>query len=156
MADLVIDEWLWSDLSGENATERQKEAFKFLRAVFNKCDRIVTVKGSKFEQKAMRLWRQADVMQDLTCRKIAKFLKGSFWYNSDKTLLLDENQLQDPLAGVGIKADDQYLLQAYLTAQASVIVTTDNPLRDLLASHGIVCEKRDDFVPDYISRYWKE
>lgn len=152
MADLVIDEWLWADLFCENGIEKQKETFRFLSAVFRKCDRIVTVKGSGFQQKAVALWRRADVMQGVT-REVAKFYKAYFWYNSDKAILLEENQLHNLPPAINVNIDDQYLIQAYLTAQASVVITTDNPLVGVLANHGIICMHRDKFVPNYISQY---
>ncbi len=153
MADLVIDEWLWSDLAAENTVERQRQAFQFLQAVFIKCDRIVIVKGSKFESKANALWKHTDV----TRRYIARFYKDRFLYNSDKSQLLEESQLQNlpaPLASE-VNVDDQYLVQALIAANASSIITTDNPLIDILARHGLSSEHRDTFVSTYISRYWQ-
>jgi hypothetical protein len=151
MADLVIDEWLWSDLAGENSTNSQRETFQFLEAVFTKCDRIVTVKGSRFEEKALGFWKLTDV----TRRGIAKFYKERFWYNSDKCLLLDPAELQhlEDVISNKVKADDRYLVRACLTSKAMAIVTTDNPLRNALDGHGIPCRLRQEFVPEYITKY---
>ena len=154
MADLVIDEWLWSDLAGENSPERQRETFQFLEAVFIKCDRIVTVKGSRFEEKALGLWKQTDV----TRRGIAKFYRDRFWYNSEKTHLLEQAALEELGEAVAneVKPDDHYLVRACLTSNAVSIVTTDNPLKNILEKHGIPCKHRQDFVPDYIARYGRK
>jgi len=151
VSDLVIDEWLWSDLAGENSADRQRESFEFLEAVFSKCDRIVIVKGSRFDEKAMEFWRHTD----LTRRRIARFWKDRFWYNSDKAVLFDQAQLQDLPAQVAkdVKTDDQYLVRAHLTVKQSVVVTTDNPLKDALERHGIHCKHRQDFVLGYIVQY---
>lgn len=150
MADLVIDEWLWSDLAGENTKNEQGEAYQFLEAIFNKCDRVVTVRGSMFDQKFIGLFRHTDV----TRRRIAKFYKARFWYNADKSVMLEEDQLQDlpqPLA-TEVDHGDRYLVRAYLTSNASEIVTTDNSLKDVLVRHGIACRHRQEFVPTYISQ----
>ena len=151
MSDLVIDEWLWSDLAGENSTDKQRETFQFLEAVFSKCDRIVIVKASRFEEKAMEFCRHTDV----TRRRIVRFCKDRFWYNSDKAVLLDQAQLKDLPAQVvnDVKTGDQYLVRAHLTVDASVVVTTDNPLKHALERHAIHCKHRQDFVPGYIAQY---
>lgn len=153
MADLVIDEWLWSDLAGENTVGEQRETFEFLGAIYNKCDRIVSVRGSRFDQKFFELFRYSDVIR----LGFAKFFKARFWYNSQKTLMLEEEQLQDLPEAIAtdteVKHKDHYLVRAYLTAKASQIVTTDNPLKDALTKHGIVCRHRQEFVPTYISEY---
>ena len=154
MADLVIDEWLWADLAGENTKGKQREAFQFLEAIYNKCDRVVTVKGSRFDQKAMELWGHTDVFR----RRIARFFKAKFWYNLDKSVMLEENELQNLPGQIAteIEHKDHYLVRAYLTSNASEIVTTDNPLNEVLGRHGISCKRRDEFVPAYISQHWQK
>ena len=74
MADLVLDEWLWSDLAGENTVNEQQETFEFLGAIYNKCDRIVSVRGSRFDQKFFELFRHSDVIR----LGFAKFFKARF------------------------------------------------------------------------------
>src|SRR5437667_5190906 len=109
MADMVIDEWLWSDLAGENRKNKQREAFEFLEAIYKKCDRIVTVRGSRFDQKSIELFRHTDVIRV----RIVKFFKERFWYNSDKMVMLAEDQLRDlseQLATL-IEPADHYLVR---------------------------------------------
>ena len=151
VADLIIDEWLWADLSGENTRDAQREAFKFLQAIYSKCDRVVTVKGSRFDQKLFGLWSQ----RDITRNRIARFYKDSFRYNSDKTVILEENELEElpEQLAAEVKDDDQYLVRAYLTSNASEFVTTDNDLKDVLIRHGIASKHRQEFVLTYISQY---
>ena len=151
MADLVIDEWLWSDLTGENTKAGQREAFQFLEAIYNKCDRIVTVRGSRFDQKSLGLFKLNDIIGDL----ILKFFKDRFWFNSVKTVLLEEDQLPDLPEHLykEVEPSDQYLVRAFIASGASEIVTTDNPLKDALTRHGIDCKHRCEFVPAYIAQY---
>lgn len=151
MADLVIDEWLWSDLAGENSVDEQGETFEFLGAIYNKCDRVVSVRGSRFEQKFFELFRHSDVIR----LGFAKFFKARFWYNSQKTLMLEENQLEDLPEAIAteVQHKDHYLVRAYLTSRASEIITTDNPLKNAITKHGIACRHRQEFVPAYISQY---
>ena len=151
MADLVIDEWLWSDLAGENTVDDQRETFQLLGVIYNKCDRLVTVRGSRFDQKFFELFRHSDV----TRVGFAKYFKARFWYNSQKTLMLEEDQLQDLPEAIAreVQHKDHYLVRAYLTSKASEIITTDNPLKNALTKHGIACRHRQEFVPNYISHY---
>ena len=151
MSDLVIDEWLWSDLAGENTKAGQREAFQFLEAVYNKCDRIVTVRGSRFDQKSLGVFKLNDVIGIL----ILKFFKDRFWFNSMKTVILEEDQLPQLPENLckEVKPADQYLVRAFIACGASEIVTTDNPLKDALIRNGIDCKHRCDFVPAYIVQY---
>ena len=48
---LIIDEWLWHDLAGENGEEKQKEAFRFLECIFKICDKIAIMENSPFIKK---------------------------------------------------------------------------------------------------------
>jgi hypothetical protein len=147
LADIVIDEWLWSDLSGDNSTEAQREAFEFIQAIYDKCDRIVTVKGSQFYQKALIFWKYTDINR----RKISKYYMGRFLHNSHKSVNLEESSLKPIPVHISeaTKKDDHYLIQAYLTTEASVIVTTDNPLKDAI-NNDINCQHRDEFIASYI------
>ena len=151
---MVIDEWLWADLAGENTKVKRREAFQFIEAIYNKCDRVVTVKGSRFDQKSMGLFKHPDVIGLL----ILKLFKGQFWYNSNKVVILDEDdlpELPEQLA-TEVKDDDHYLVRAYLTGQVSEIVTSDGPLMKVLTRHNIPCKHREEFVPAYISEYGKK
>lgn len=146
MSNLIIDEWLWSDLRGDNSEEKQKEAFAFLQAVYKKCDKIVTVKGSRFVQK---YW---DLCGHNSCHSVVHYISANFWYNSIKSELLNESSLVPmpaKLAGQ-VNPDDHYLVQALLSSGAQTLVTTDGPLRDALVENKINCVHRDDFIPDYI------
>jgi len=148
---LIIDEWLWADLNGENSPRAQGQSLNFIFAVFRKCDRIVIVKGSKFEKKAWSFTKHEDVRR----REISKYFTRNFLYNSLKTHYLDSSSLPSVpsnLAGM-TNYDDHYLIQACLVIEDAVVVTTDKSLRAALLECGKSCEHRDEFVQNYISRY---
>lgn len=152
MADIVIDEWLWADLSGENTPENQEEAFEFIQTIFNVCDRIVTVKGSNFNQKAYGFWGHTDINR----RKMAIYYKEKFWFNPAKFLHLEESMLNPIPEHISQKVkhkDDYYLIQAYLSAGASVIVTTDSDLLRAEITNDINCQHRNEFVALYIQEH---
>ena len=151
MAALVIDEWLWADLRGANEGQQQKETFQFLQAIFKKCDRIVTVKGSPFDQKYLGLFDRHNQVRN----RLALYYRDFFRYNSLKSFLIEENQLAELSSELSLQVEqsDHYVVRAFLASQASAIVTTDVPLKEVLDKHGIPCSYRDEFVRDYILRY---
>lgn len=152
MADIVIDEWLWADLSDSNTSENQEEALKFIQTIFHVCDRIVTVKGSKFNQKTSNFWKHTDPKR----RNIAIYYNEKFLSNPAKLVNLEESSLESIPENISKKVtdeDDYYLIQAYLTTGASVIVTTDNDILKAEINNDINCQHRDEFVALYIRQH---
>jgi hypothetical protein len=151
MADIIIDEWLWADLAGENSSDAKEQAFNFISRIYQKCDRIVMVKESKFMQK---LWAFCKDANDIWNRKIANFYNANFTYNMSKSVILEWGSLQSiPEQVVNeTNPDDHYLIQALVTVDAQVVlVTTDRSLKDVLSRHGFNCALRNEFVKGYIS-----
>ncbi len=153
MALLVLDEWLWSDASGENGNDRQRESLEFVLAIYEICDRVVVVKGSRFEQKAESFWKHTDP----TRRRFARFFKESILYNSVKAELVDMDQLAALPESLiqDTQPEDRYLVQAHLALQGSTVITTDSDLKSALDRHGLPCNHRNDFVSGYLSAYRK-
>lgn len=152
MADIVVDEWLWADLSGSNTLKNQGEALEFLETVFRVCDRIVTVKGKKFNQKAADFWKHTDPKR----RKIARYYYENFLSNPAKLVNIEESTLEPIPEYISQKVtdeDDYYLIQAYITAGASVIVTTDSDLLRAEIDNDIKCQHRNEFVASYIQQH---
>jgi rRNA-processing protein FCF1 len=42
---LILDEWIIHDLQGDNGSEKQKESYKFLEKIKEKCDKICWIKA---------------------------------------------------------------------------------------------------------------
>lgn len=145
----ILDEWIWHDLSGENGEEKRKEAFKFLEYVYEKCDKIATIKASKFEKKFFNFCRQTD----LNTRRIANFYKNNILYNSEKYIRVNEDECQKLSEDIlsKINPDDQYLVKLYYKLQCPII-TTDEKLLEILRAHQIQCEYRDNFLSSYIGK----
>jgi hypothetical protein len=154
MAYLIIDEWLWEDLAHAKGSEKGKEAFNFLRAIFQKCDNIVIVRPSKFLQKAFELFSRPD----LEAKFVASYFVPYFLQNSNKVCFVETSELP-PLPQKfeeSVKDDDHYLVQAYVFVDAETLITTDSKLKDALIVGGLNCEWRDWHLPIYIQKYLHE
>jgi hypothetical protein len=149
MADFVLNEWLWSDLSGETDPRRQKESYGILVALTQGLDRLVVVEGSAFAQKC---WRLSKVASDVLQRDAVKLFK-SLLVSPSKCLRLPPATLNDPPPELvaRCKADDYYLIQAQQAVPNSTVVTTDNDLMDALQASGLPCRRRDEWVPEYLA-----
>jgi hypothetical protein len=150
MGNIVIDEWLWADLAGENSKDAKKQAFDFICKIFDKCDRIVMVKESKFNQKLWTFCKNAKKVWDC---QIVKYYVANFFSNMSKSVLLEGDSLEslpEQMANE-TNVDDHYLIQALLTTHAQVLVTTDVHLKDVLCRYGFNCVLKNEFVDGYIS-----
>jgi hypothetical protein len=140
---LIIDEWLWHDLAGENREEKQKEAFRFLECIFKICDKIAIMENSPFIKK---FWHFLNALPP----EMIKFFKNYFLFNSDKCKLVDYT---DKYTLIGIKPDDLYLYNlCYVLEKENdecIIITTDKPLIEVLKKQGLKVKHRDEYLKGY-------
>jgi hypothetical protein len=104
----------------------------------------VIIEGSQFDRKA---WNLCKSTNPLVVRSVVAFVKD-VRQNSDRCLILKPEAaatLPDELAE-RIKPDDRYLIQAQLAVAGAVLVTTDNPLREVLGRAGLGCMSREEFL----------
>ena len=127
------------------------ETTSLLFAIYEICDRIVLVRGSRFEEKTVAFWTRTDTNR----RRLARFYQNTLRYNSSKTVPLEPDHLPVLAEDLSndIASDDHYLVQAHLAVPASAIVTTDEKLRTACHTHGIPCKDRDEFVTNDLSAY---
>lgn len=146
---LVLDEWLWADLEGDNGPDRQRESFRFLEAVSEFCDIIVFPRGTEFARKFHALCRKAG--SDHRLPGIVRYFSQRFLVNSSKAeqLELISPQQLEPVANV--KPDDLYLVLTFRQSNADLLVTTDEPLIAALRERGLPVVHRDDFLREYFS-----
>src|SRR3972149_7095774 len=62
MADFVINEWLWSDLSGDNNLQNQHDTFPVIAKLPTSAHRIVVIENSPFDRKGWSLCRNDNPM----------------------------------------------------------------------------------------------
>src|SRR5216683_5655578 len=148
MALFVINEWLWADLSGHNGIEHQREALVVIEKLPTSHHQIVIIEGSRFDQKAWILCKNTSPM---IVQRIGGAYVAEIRQNSDRCLILKPEAvvpLPDELASL-VKVDDHYLIQAQLTVEGAILVTTDNPLREILSKAGLNSLSREDFLKTY-------
>jgi len=146
---IVLNEWVFHDLRGDNGPLRQSGAEDLLSALRVSTDRIVVPDESPWTSKAYQMMKLSDPRRKLSSQSLFG-------------LCVDSNRaLRVPTEGVEaipeellsqLPEEDVYLVSAYLSANADVLVTTDIPLYESLAGSELVeCQMRDDFLADYLS-----
>jgi hypothetical protein len=148
VAVFVINEWLWSDLSGSNNIRAQRETFDLIKRLLTSDHQIVVIEGSPFDKKAWNLCRNDNPM---IVQRIAGAYVAGVRLNSDRCLLLKSNRVL-PLPAELAQAtnpDDHYLLQALVTVGGSILVTTDDALREAAIAAGLSALSRAEFFSTY-------
>jgi hypothetical protein len=144
---IVLNEWIFHDLRGDNGPLRQSEAEDLLSALGVSTDRIVVPDESPWTSKAYQMMKLSDPRRKLSSQAFFG-------------LCVDSNRaLRVPTEGIEVipeellnqpPVEDVYLVSAYLSGNADVLVTTDVPLYEALADSELVtCRMRDDFLGDY-------
>lgn len=127
--DVTIDEWLFHYLASNNEEEHLR-AGDILNKIFERCDRIVLLKGSPMNEKINLLSKTNFPKQ----RNITKNFFRRFAYNSEKLKLIENvDELSDEITKLLPKQEkdkDKYLIQTVLATADKVIVTTDRKLKE--------------------------
>ena len=145
MALFVLNEWLWAYASGDPGA--QHRALEVVTRLAKSNHQIIVITGSPFERKAFACCKSHDV----ACSKIGAAFHRMIRLNSDRCRLLDATgapALTD--AFVAVKDDDRYLIQAQLSAPGSVLITTDQPLREIVQAAGRECLSPAEFIATYL------
>jgi hypothetical protein len=144
VAVFVINEWLWADSSGDNGRDNQRQALSLIENLLSSDHQIVVVEDSQFDRKAWNLCRSTNLLVQAIA---AAFVKNIRW-NSDRCLILKPNETVAVPGEIALvtKADDHYLIQAQLTVNGAILVTTDGDLRTAVRNAGLACLWRDEFL----------
>lgn len=151
MPAIVINEWIFHDIRGDNGVPAQVRVEAFLEALKNGADHIVVVSGSRWTSKAWDLWKEHDTNIQL----LSKLLYLSILVDARRCRYLrpDEVHPLPPDLASQVPDDDAYLFQAAVSAGAAVIVTTDERLIATVTNahlHNIKMRQRDEFVMEYV------
>jgi hypothetical protein len=146
MPEIVVNEWIFHDIKGENGPHAQRRIQMFLEAFRKSPFRMVVMRDSPWSSKAKRIMKEADAKVQV----MSKFLHLAILIDPEKCTYLEADNVGPlpPELAEQIPADDAYLFQTALDGDASTIVTTDIRLVGVAASagqFGIRIQLRDDF-----------
>ncbi len=141
----VLNEWLFEDLLGRNGSNKQEETRQFLLALEVSEDKFVIPSKKRWNDKGYSLMTQ----RDIRLQRISK-LFNSLRLNPDKAVVqVTTPEIPEALLNQ-LPKEDVYLVSAYLSVGADLIVTTDQGLFDSVADFEIVsCQMREDFLSSY-------
>ena len=143
---VVLNEWVFHDLLGENGEEEQRLTAAFLNAFHASSDKLVWPRGGLWAQKAYRLMRRSDVHLRNTAKQFHSLIR-----NPDRAVRVgtQSGAVPEELAD-RVPPEDAYLVEAYMVAGADVLVTTDRELYEALVDSELVsCQLRDEFLDRY-------
>ena len=145
---LVLNEWIFHDLLGENGVDTRREAAAFLNAFYSSSDQLVLPSEPRWMRKAYQLMTLTNPMLRYSSKQFQSILR-----DSERTIdsrNLDEVDIPQELLDQ-VPDEDEYLVSAYLSAGAELI-TTDRGLFDSVADSELVsCRMRDEFLSSYPS-----
>lgn len=146
---LVLNEWIFHDLLGENSAVDQREATAFLDVFYSSSDNLVLPSEPRWLRKAFRLMTQTSP----TLRHVSKQFQ-SLLQDSERTIdsrVLSVGEIPETLLDK-LPKEDVYLVSAYLTVGADLLVTTDRGLFDsLVGSELVSCQMREEFLSTYLA-----
>lgn len=144
---IVLNEWIFHDLWGQNGEQSQREAVQFLRTLVNSTDSLIVPSEPRWTGKANRLMSFLDDRR----RRISKVFR-SLYDDSERTIRIQADVTEgvpDDLLS-RLPDEDVYLVSAYLLSEADILVTTDDGLHDALVNaEPVTCRMRNDFLADY-------
>ena len=144
---IVLNEWVFHDLWGQNRERKQRETAQFLLSFALSGDSLVVPNEIRWTGKANRLMTFSDARR----RAISKVFR-SLYDDSERALRVRSEATETIPREILTRLPDEdvYLVSAYLSGNADVLVTTDVPLYEALADSDLVtCRMRDEFLGDY-------
>ena len=144
---LVINEWIFHDLLGDNGPQAFEEAEIFFRKLFQSDDWIVMPSEQRWRGKAFQLMTSPSPGIRQVSQLFHRLLR-----DSNRCIVLNPEDI--PQAPDGeydwAPSEDIYLIEAFIAANADLLVTTDETLFDRVAEHGqFTCRMRDEFLAVY-------
>ena len=147
---LVINEWLFQDIKGENGQPKRQETARFLTQFAQGRDKLAALNGKPWMTKAYELMTHS--APDI--RRLSKLVR-SLIIDPSKCVILQPDDVTDATPQDAIAAapeEDVYLIQTYYSAGADLLITTDKGLLEAFESRQEVqIIHRDDFLNDYMN-----
>ena len=144
---LVLNEWVFHDLLGENGEAVQRETAIFLNDLYTSHDKLVLPREPRWSQKAYQLMTLGDARLRNTSKQFHSLIRDLNRVIDVRTT--ERVEVPEELR-LSLPAEDVYLVEAYLSAGADTLVTTDRGLYEALSGYEAVsCRLRDEFLIGY-------
>ena len=147
---LVINEWLFQDIKGENGQSKRWETARFLTQFAQGRDKFAALNGKPWMTKAYELMTHS--APDI--RRLSKLVRSLIIDPSKCVILQPDNDAdaapQDAIAAA--PEEDVYLIQTYYAAGADLLISTDTDLLGAFEScQDVHVMHRDAFLDDYLN-----
>ena len=147
---LVINEWIFQDIKGENGQLARDETARFLTQFKQGQDKFAVLKVSPWAKKADELMGHGD----FRIRTLSKLMR-SMIFDLSKCRILQPEDVEAAAPQDAITAapeEDVYLIQTYYAADADLLISTDRDLLEAFEScQDIHVMHRDAFLNDYLN-----
>ena len=147
---LVINEWIFHDLQGENCQTKRAETVRFLEHFEQNQDQLVFVLGSPWAQKVWDLMKHDDIETRAVSKRLGRIIN-----DLNKCLKLQPRSVESAAPHDAIEAapeEDIYLIQTYFAAGADLLITTDEGLLEaFVCRQDVQVVHRDIFLKDYMT-----
>ena len=144
---LVLNEWIFHDLLCENGANKFDETADFLVKLERSNDVVVVPAEQRWKKKAYQLMTATAPAQRIVSQNFHRLLRDSgrsiHQPDAEKPQTSHNDYSWAP-------PEDVYLVEAYASYAADLLVTTDEKL--FAAATGrddVTCKMRDSFLPEY-------
>ena len=144
---LVLNEWLFHDLLYDNGHQAFRETAEFIVSLEHSEDVIVIPDEERWKKKAFLLMKADTPAQRLVSQSLQRLLRDS---GRSINQTHDERLTVSLVAYAWAPSEDIYLIDAYVSTDAELLVTTDEGLFAAATNHGeVICKMRDEFLAEY-------
>ena len=143
---VVLNEWIFHDLLGDNGPERRRRTRAFMEAFEASGDSLVIPNEPRWRRKAYGLMRRQEPEGKAIGKLVRRMLSNpriAIQVETNAALISEDLLCETP-------PEDVYLVEACLSAGADTLVTTDRVLHGALADFDVVdCLLRCEFLAGY-------
>jgi len=149
---VVLNEWIFHDIRGENGLVAQSQSAELLQAFQRGPDAIVVLRESRWMDKAYALM----TVSATPVRILSQFLRLAILLDPAKCHFVEQDAIQPlpPELAQQVPDDDAYLFQTALAGGADVIVTADTRLVERVTNaheRGIRLRLREEFIAEFLA-----
>lgn len=150
--EIVVNEWLLDFMRSDSKDSDKIKALKFINTLVEKCDKVVIRRTSQFTSKFYLYMKSFGWEREF--KKRFKKLRELLFYNSDKTIIVEESEIKELPKEIKNKTpvDDKYLIELAYSHPDRIIVTTDQRLKKKFQDEvNLKIYLLEEFLEQYLS-----